>query len=567
MHTYSLTPLVDDQQNLMDIEAKSPGRRFLLLGPKGPAREEAIITPFLQKYAENPRLLPVLLGLGVGRALESLLESYDGPIAVLDNEHTKSSELCPKTLSRLLASGNVTVISAPSFEEARNRLTIWQKQHGDRPLCPLINPFYQRLDPAFYGEIRKVLEASSAFDFWNKAVQPRFTTSTPRLLLLTSKYFLMGEVQAACKRLGIPTTLITIGDEEVGQERFVEQILQAVLRHAPDFCLTLNHMGVDREGVLMDLLARLKLPLASWFVDNPHLIIHLYTRCISPWTCLFTFDSDNVASLKEMGFPHVYYLPLGTDPLRFSPAAGQAPAAWRSRLSFVGNSMLYKVGGRLKKADLPKSLKMAFQEVATAYIQSSERSVAVFLQEAFPDLYAIYETLPDNEQKLAYETAVTWQATRRYRNDLVRRLLPFHPTIAGDTGWAIEFRNEAEQPRYMPELNYYAELPLFYTCQDISFNCTSQQMKGAVNQRIFDCPAAGGFVLTDWREQMDELFTPEEMAVYREADEIPDKIRFFLSHEHERKAMAARARKRVLACHTWEARLNILIHRMREIYG
>ena len=229
--------------------------------------------------------------------------------------------------------------------------------------------------------------------------------------------------------------------------------------------------------------------------------------------------------------------------------------------------MLYKVGGRLKSAHFPREMTLAFQEIARAFIHSKERSVRDFLASDFPEISARYETLASNEDKLAYETAITWQATRLYRNALVARLLPFHPTIVGDTGWRIEFRNERDQPRYLPELNYYSELPVFYTCQDISFNCTSQQMKGAVNQRIFDCPAAGGFVLTDWREQMEALFTPKEMVCYHEADEIADLVRFYLDNGKERQRFAAKARKRVLACHTWAHRLKALIAHMREVYA
>ncbi len=91
----------------------------------------------------------------------------------------------------------------------------------------------------------------------------------------------------------------------------------------------------------------------------------------------------------------------------------------------------------------------------------------------------------------------------------------------------------------MDTLNYYDELPKFYGHSKINFNCTSKQMKGAVNQRIFDVPATGAFVLTDWREQMDD---------------------------RERRNMAQKARKRVLACHTWSQRLKQLLECMKKIY-
>ena len=247
-------------------------------------------------------------------------------------------------------------------------LTHWQTAHGGRPLLPLPLPFYQRLDRPYYGWLREQLAASADFDFWGRAVRPRFREATPRLLLLTSKYFLMGEVQRACEQLNLPYKLVLIGEGEVAQGDFVRQLLEAVLSFHPDCCLTLNHMGVDIEGVLMDLLARLQLPLASWFVDNPHLIIHLYSKCISPWTALFTYDADNVDSLHAAGFPHVFYLPLGTDLERFRPSSKPVPASWKADVSFVGNSMVYKVGARLKKTKLPRSLLRTFRASAQEFM-------------------------------------------------------------------------------------------------------------------------------------------------------------------------------------------------------
>ena len=92
-------------------------------------------------------------------------------------------------------------------------------------------------------------------------------------------------------------------------------------------------------------------------------------------------------------------------------------------------------------------------------------------------------------------------------------------------------------------------------------------MKGAVNQRIFDVPAAGSFVLTDWRPQMEQLFEPHEMICYREPDEAPHLARHYLANHTERQAVARRARKRVLACHTWAHRLQTLLQHMRQVYG
>jgi spore maturation protein CgeB len=561
----TFTPVYNGAE-LVDVLARSDGREFAMLSRGGAEREETVVKSSVPRVSD--KRLPVLLGAGFGHALRRLLQSHDGPVAVVDKETDLLS------LTGALASlpaqqrRRVLLVDTPDAEAALNTLTRWQGDNANKPFLPLPLPFYLRLDRAFYGALRERLAASAAFDFWGRAALPRFAGAKPRVLLLTSKYFLIGELERACRALNLDHKLVVLKDDAIARTDFVQRLLEAAVTFRPDCCITLNHMGVDVEGVLMDLLARLQLPLASWFVDNPHLIVHLYSRCVSPWTCIFTWDADNIPSLRRAGFEHVFYLPLGTDPERFSPRRNAiAPAAWEAGISFVGNSMLYKVTGRLKNGRFPRQLLLPFREVSRTFMECEDRSVADFLRAEHPAVFADYAALPDNEARLAYETAVTWQATRLYRNDCVRRILPLRPLIVGDAGWKTEFRKEIHQPRYMDAISYYSDLPLFYTRSAVNFNCTSKQMKGAVNQRVFDVPAAGAFVLTDWRPQMECLFEPHETACYRSPEQAPELARHYMARPRSRREIIRAGRRRVLACHTWRHRLAELLEKMRQVYG
>lgn len=68
---------------LADIEATTSKRSFLMLGVNGTQRELLPVNDFLNK--EHGKL-PVLLGTGIGAGLKKLLESYSGPVAVIDKE-------------------------------------------------------------------------------------------------------------------------------------------------------------------------------------------------------------------------------------------------------------------------------------------------------------------------------------------------------------------------------------------------------------------------------------------------------------------------------------------------
>ncbi len=545
-----------------DIVVERAYGPLYMLGPSGTERELAFVDGL--KF-ENT--LPVLLGSGLGHALNYVLQHHTGPIAIVDKEHeilklTKVIEnLKPKDKKR------VYLIDTQDNAEALRLLTLWQHEHGFLPFLAITHPFYLRLHREWYDLVRKNVEASQTFDFWGHARKPRFANKKPRVLLITSKYFLMGEVAAACKRLNIDHELLTLPDESMASSEFIENLLSAVVKFNPDCLLTLNHLGVDREGILISLLEKLQLPLASWFVDNPHLILHVYNKLKSPWVSIFTWDFDNIESLQAMGFNNVFYLPLGTDPDHFKPNNNGKPH-WKTPISFVGNSMHYKVLKRLEQEPLPQDILDDFYDVAKAFDESPEHSVVDFLEKKFPDVYAKYQALSKLEQRLGFETAITWEATRLYRSNCVRQILPFNPFLVGDDGWNIVLKNEKNSFTLHRELNYYSELHAFYPMSDINFNCTSKQMKGAVNQRIFDAPACDAFVLTDWREQMDALFEPDsEMISYKHLDEIPELVRFYLDNPSKRQKITKAARKRVLGEHTWGHRLQSLLEQMQQVYG
>ena len=93
-------------------------------------------------------------------------------------------------------------------------------------------------------------------------------------------------------------------------------------------------------------------------------------------------------------------------------------------------------------------------------------------------------------------------------------------------------------------------------------------MKGAVNQRVFDVPATASFIITDWREQIENLFEPgKEVICYTSPQEAEVLIRRYLASPAERKAISKAARRRILAEHTYEHRVRSLAHTMQSVFG
>ncbi len=552
---YTVEPVLDKEQ-VADIRIHVDGKVWHLWGRKGAERELSLA------QTVGSGKLPVVLGAGLGVCIGDLLKS--GPVAVLDNDpligEVSGADKLRDHPQVLWLSGD----PAQVLDQVRE----WRAKNGGGALHILKIPLYQRLDPKWYIAIGNTLEneqESALPDFWAEADYPKFRSSKPRVLFFNRPYFLMGEITSALKRLGFEFRSVDIGSGDTVRDGFVEDLLRAVVEFKPDLVLTVNHFGVDREGRLTDLLLKMKLPLASWFVDNPHLILYRYADVLPDLTAIFTYDAGNLEIMREKGFDNVFYLPLATDVGRFKPGLS-GREEWRADVSFLGNSMVHAVDKYLRLSELDADLQQKVPELATEFGERAELSVEEFLRNRHPEILLQMENFSTDEQKLSFEALITWEATRRYRLSCVQELLPFNPLIVGDEGWHKLLPGQGW--RYLSSLDYYNDLPAFYPMSKIGFNCTSRQMKGAVNQRVFDVPASGGFVLTDYREQMEALFEPgREIVSYSDISEIRPLLDKWLSDDAGRAEIVAAARRRILAEHTYEHRLSLLFEKMRQTFG
>ena len=121
--------------------------------------------------------------------------------------------------------------------------------------------------------------------------------------------------------------------------------------------------------------------------------------------------------------------------------------------------------------------------------------------------------------------------------------------------------------RKLPERWYYEDLADFYNQSKINFNMTSLQMKNAVNQRVFDVPACGGFILTDYKEQLNEIYDlSNDIAYFKEIGEIKELVKYYLANLNVCEKMASNARNKVLKAHTYAHRINEMINIMKKRY-
>lgn len=94
---------------------------------------------------------------------------------------------------------------------------------------------------------------------------------------------------------------------------------------------------------------------------------------------------------------------------------------------------------------------------------------------------------------------------------------------------------------------------------DVHFLFGSAATIPNVTMRVYEVPAAGGFVLANRSAQLERLFKDgEEMASYSSEGELMEKAEYYLSNPSERKRLAENARRRVLSEHTFSNRLKTI---------
>jgi len=337
------------------------------------------------------------------------------------------------------------------------------------------------------------------------------------------------------------------------------EIGKTILSFDPDFLLTINGGGLDNEGFLSYFCAYLGLPLVLWYVDEPFIIPEWGTKFIPRTTIAFTFDRFYERRLKEWGIPWVHTLPLGANHDRLLGYGSRFPrgTAFRNDVSFVGALEFEKIQYLLKNistlwktmpARMPEVLDMALEQYMLNFKQDTDKVV----RDCAAALGVDFE-YPDGITRQMVLSFIDREASFRLRHKTILSLQPFGIAVYGEPFW----KKIVGERSYGGRVDYYSsEIADLYRKSRINLNISKYQLKTTVNQRAFDCPLCGGFLITDFREDVEEFFDiDKDMVVYRDLEELKKRVAFYLENPKQALSIAERGKETVLARHTYKHRL------------
>ena len=83
----------------------------------------------------------------------------------------------------------------------------------------------------------------------------------------------------------------------------------------------------------------------------------------------------------------------------------------------------------------------------------------------------------------------------------------------------------------------------------------------ANNMRLYETTGMGTLLVTDWKENLGEMFDPgKEVVAYKSLEECEELIRYYLKHSSERKAIAEAGQRRTLKDHSYFQRMQEFVN-------
>ncbi len=140
-----------------------------------------------------------------------------------------------------------------------------------------------------------------------------------------------------------------------------------------------------------------------------------------------------------------------------------------------------------------------------------------------------------------------------YRAGILDQLGEYNVKIWGDSGWRMRFPYYENLSRfYQGERLPYKKLRKLYKISTINLNMPSPQVITGFQPRFFEIAACKGFQIVDWRKELDETFSENDLVTFKNIEDLKDKITYFLRNLEKRKPYVENLFGKVWNKYNWE---------------
>ncbi len=350
-----------------------------------------------------------------------------------------------------------------------------------------------------------------------------------------------------CEQMWIECGTSEYDDEETQKvKEYIDQI-RADIVITMDFCPTISKACHEKE-----------IPYAAWLYDAPVQAI-FHEEAYRDTNYFFVFDKYLLNYMKKLGIEKVYYLPLAANVTRMGMMEinGMDMEKYSCDVSFVGSEYSfdrydYYRNGLDEK--LGKELDSYFEDMYGKW-DGIDRVHGVLSDEVIDALSQMISDKASFAQngipeRVYFEEEVVPKAIAyRERKDMISTLADLKPRWYGAN---TESTDRIKDISYMPRLSYEEELPKANNLTKINLSTTLHSISSGVSMRVFDTIGAGGFIITNYQPEAEELFEiGKELIVYHDLDELKELVHYYLKHDKERVRVLKSGYDKVCSAYTY----------------
>lgn len=333
------------------------------------------------------------------------------------------------------------------------------------------------------------------------------------------------------------------------------EFIRTVKEFAPDLAVFYGTQGIiNIDGYAPHLFESLGIPFMSLFYDNPLLYFQeldksLFASLLSSENySVSVSDRIYIDRLRAIGFRRICFLPLATEEELFNENSGSN--AFDCEVSFVGSIEDNPLSVRQKR----QQRLARFPTVNKFLDDMLDIAETPLTSDIMPKMQPLTSQMPWDVEALIFRV-VYEESSTLYRVAYVSAVKDRIVNVYGSSAWERVVKDNIVYKGY---LDYADNAGKLYRGSNINLNITHPQLVTAINQRVYDVSLCGGFVLSDYRNDLVEFF--DDAAVYyKNIDDMNNKIDYFLKNGAERKDMSARMQEIVRKNHLWKHRAETLI--------
>lgn len=241
----------------------------------------------------------------------------------------------------------------------------------------------------------------------------------------------------------------------------------------------------------------------------------------------FCLEQQNVDDLRNLGIQHAHLIRHASEFEKLP-----TPESYTYDLSFVGH-LIPHTDNELSELSYYDRLQDDFWKRLAHLDYAIAPAAIAFAQQTLNQPSDI-----DFLTVKYFYISMLHNLSHGFRGEVIKRIQNATvDIIGGDPSYINNIERDRriiqENIRYHSPVNNYAKTCEIYANSRVNLNITSLQFDYAVINRVMDVGASGGFVLTDWKPDLEKLTSVSTEISYRTVDELNHKIEYYIHPDHD----------------------------------